>query len=288
MLQLLVNGISMGAIYALVALGIVVIAKAVNIVNFAQGENVMLGAYIAATLTFTFKLPILAAYIISIILMALYGYIFQRIAYYPLRNKPTFTVILSTIGISMFLKNIARVIWGGQPMSYPGLFGVNTIKLGTVSLYPQHLLIIGVTIILVIFQYLFFSKTFIGRKMMATAQDQEAASLMGINVSHMTAITFIYSSMLAAVAGVLVAPVFYISADMGGALGLKAFAASLIGGFGSVPGAIIGGLLLGVVEIFGAAYISSLYKDAFAFILLIIVLVVLPKGIFGEKISTKV
>jgi len=287
-LQLLINGLAMGAIYALVALGIVVIANAVNVVNFAQGENLMLGAFVAATLTLTFKLPILAAYVISVIVLAFYGYVFQRLAYYPLRQKPFITIIISTIGVSMFLKNIARIIWGAQPLYFSGLFGEKSIMIGRFAVNPQHLLILGITGVLFLFQHYFFNRTYLGRKMQATAQDQEAAALMGIKVSRMIAFTFIYSSMLAALAGVLLAPVFYVSADMGGMLGLKAFAASIIGGFGSVPGAILGGLFLGIVEILCAAYVSSLYKDAFAFIVLILVLALLPRGLFGEKISTKV
>jgi len=278
----------MGAIYALVALGIVVIANAVNVVNFAQGENVMLGAYVAATLTLTLHLPLLSSYLIAIIILGLYGYVFQRVAYFPLRKKPFITVVVSTIGVSLFLKNIARIIWGPQPIYFSGLFGEHTIQVANIFVDPQNLLIIGVTTCLVIFQYYFFAKTPLGRQMQATAQDQEAASLMGIKVSRMIALTFIYSSMLAAAAGVLLAPIFFVSADMGGSLGLKAFAASIIGGFGSVPGAIIGGLFLGVLEIFGAAYISSVYKDVFAFVILILILVFMPRGLFGEKISTKV
>jgi len=282
------NGLAMGAIYALVALGIVVIANAVNVVNFAQGENVMLGAYVAATLTLTLHLPLLSSYLIAIIILGLYGYVFQRVAYFPLRKKPFITVVVSTIGVSLFLKNIARIIWGPQPIYFSGLFGEHTIQVANIFVDPQNLLIIGVTTCLVIFQYYFFAKTPLGRQMQATAQDQEAASLMGIKVSRMIALTFIYSSMLAAAAGVLLAPIFFVSADMGGSLGLKAFAASIIGGFGSVPGAIIGGLFLGVLEIFGAAYISSVYKDVFAFVILILILVFMPRGLFGEKISTKV
>jgi branched-chain amino acid transport system permease protein len=288
MIQLLLNGLAMGAIYALVALGFVVIVNAVNVVNFAQGENVMLGAYVAAWLTLTLHLPLLSAYIISVALLAVYGYVFQKAAYYPLRKKPFITVVVSTIGVSLFLKNIARIIWGPQPIYFPGLFGEKTVKLGGIFVNPQNLLILAVTAGLVIFQYLFFSKTTLGRKMQATAQDQEAASLMGVKVSRMITLTFIYSSALAAAAGVMLAPIFFVSADMGGSLGLKAFSASIIGGFGSAPGAIIGGLFLGVLEIFGATYISSLYKDVFAFVVLILILVFMPRGVFGEKISTKV
>ena len=288
MIQLLLNGLAMGAIYALVALGFVVIVNAVNVVNFAQGENVMLGAYVAAWLTLTLHLPLLSAYIISVALLAVYGYVFQKAAYYPLRKKPFITVVVSTIGVSVFLKNVARIIWGPQPIYFPGLFGEKTVNVGGVFVDPQNLLILAVTAGLVIFQYLFFGKTRLGRKMQATAQDQEAASLMGVKVSRMITLTFIYSSALAAAAGVMLAPIFFVSADMGGSLGLKAFSASIIGGFGSAPGAIIGGLFLGVLEIFCATYISSLYKDVFAFVVLILILVFMPRGLFGEKISTKV
>jgi branched-chain amino acid transport system permease protein len=288
LLQLLINGLAMGAIYALVALGFVLVSNAVNVVNFSQGEWVMLGAYFAVTATVALHTPLIWAYLISIIGMVLFGWIFQRAVYHPLRNKPFITIVIATIGISLFLKNIARIIWGSQPTTFPSLFGENTFNVVGVHVLPQNLVILAVTLILVVFQEIFFNRTMVGKMMRATAQDREASSLMGIRVNRMILFTFMYSAALTAVAGFLIAPIYFVSADMGGHLALKAFAAAIIGGFNNVRGAIIGGLLLGVLETLGAGYISSVYKDAFTFFILILFLAFRPEGIFRERIADKV
>ncbi|MCZ8515100.1 branched-chain amino acid ABC transporter permease [Paenibacillus filicis] len=287
-LQLFINGLAMGAIYALVALGFVLVSNAVNVVNFSQGEWVMLGAYFAVTASVAFHTPLIWAYLISVVVMILFGWLFQRAVYHPLRDKPFITIVISTIGVSLFLKNIARIIWGPQPTTFPSLFGENALDVFGVHILPQNLIIIAVTVILVILQELFFNRTMVGKMMRATAQDQEASSLMGIRVSRMVSFTFMYSAALTAIAGVLVAPIYFVSADMGGNLALKAFAAAIIGGFNNVRGAIIGGLLLGVLETFGAGYISSVFKDAFTFFILILFLAFRPEGIFRERIADKV
>lgn len=287
-IQLLINGFSMGSIYSLIALGLVLIIKAVNVRNFAQGEIVMVGAFVFATALLKWKMPMLVAILFAMIVMMLFGYLFQRVAYYPLRFKPATTVIVCTIGISMFLKNIALAIWGSQPLRIPGILGNNTIKVFSVYILPQYLLIILFTILIVIMQNWFFKKTTLGKQMEATAQDKEAAALMGVSVTRMIAYTFIFSTLLATVAGILMSPIYFVYPGMGSVVGLKAFCAIMIGGFGSIPGALIGGLLVGLTETFAAAYISSVYKDTFAFILLLLVLMVRPRGLFGEKISEKV
>jgi branched-chain amino acid transport system permease protein len=287
-LQLFINGLAMGAIYALVALGFVLVSNAVNVVNFSQGEWVMLGAYFAVTATVSFHMPILLSYLFSIVCMIVFGWLFQRTVYHPLRDKPFITIVIATIGISLFLKNIARIVWGPQPVSYPSLLGENALSILDVYVMPQNLLILAVTLILVAFQGVFFNRTMIGKMMRATAQDQEASSLMGIRVSRMVSFTFMYSAALTAIAGFLVAPIYFVSADMGASLSLKAFAAAIIGGFNSVRGAILGGLLLGILETLGAGYISSVYKDAFTFFILILILAVRPEGFFRERIADKV
>lgn len=287
-LQLILSGLAFGSIYALVALGFVLLVNAVNIVNFAQGEFVMIGAYLILTFSSSLDLPYPAAFLVVLAAAGLLGIIFERLAYWPLRNSGFITVIVSTLGVSVFLKNIAMNIWGPIPMFFSEPFGREALMMGGIRVIPQHLFIIGVTILLVILQFLFFSRTRLGVMMQATAQDKVAASLMGIKVSRMTRITFAYAAVLGAVAGVLLAPVFFITTSMGGMVGLKAFVATIIGGWGSVIGAIVGGLIVGLVEVFSAAYISSLYKDVFAFIILISFLMFLPRGIFGEKISEKV
>jgi len=216
MIQLILNGLAMGSIYALVALGIVVIANAVNVVNFAQGENVMLGAYVAATMTLALGLPILPSYIISVVLLA-FTDMCSEDCVLSFTEEAGHYRYCKYDRVSMFLKNIARIIWGPQPLYFPACLAKKTIQIGNIFVDPQNLLIISVTTCLVVFQYYFFGRTALGRQMQATAQDQEAASLMGIKVSRMIALTFIYSSMLAAAAGVLLARYSLFPLTWGGA-----------------------------------------------------------------------
>jgi branched-chain amino acid transport system permease protein len=285
--QLLVSGLAMGSIYALVALGFVLINNAAGVVNFAQGEFVMLPAFFAAVLLNEYKWGFLPAYLVTLIGIGVFGYIFERVAYYPLRNRTFLPVIISTIGVSIFMKNGAQLVFGTEPINPIRPVPSAPIMIGEVAIDPQFVLILGVTIACLVFQYIFFEKTTLGRKLQATAQDKEMSRLLGIRISVMIAITFIYSSMLGGVAGILVGPIFYVTKDMGGLLGLKAFCSAIVGGFGSVPGAILGGFLLGVIEQYSAYYISSAYRDGFAFIILILVLLFWPMGFFGEKVSEK-
>jgi branched-chain amino acid transport system permease protein len=286
-LQLLATGLAMGSIYALVALGFVLIFNAVNVVNFAQGEFVMVPAFVAVWLMTALKLPFPVAYLVILIFMGVFGIVFQRLAYYPLRNRTFLPVIISTIGVSIFLKNAAQLVFGAEPLLMARPTSADVLNLAGVFIDPQHVVIIVVTLIMLVFQYVFFEKTSLGKKMQATAQDKEMARLLGIRVSKMIVITFVYSSILGGVAGILIGPIFYVSKEMGAMLGLKAFCSTIVGGFGSVPGAILGGLFLGVVEVLSAYYISSAYRDAFAFIILILVLLFRPQGFFGEKVAEK-
>jgi branched-chain amino acid transport system permease protein len=285
--QLLATGLAMGSIYALVALGFVLIFNAVNVVNFAQGEFVMVPAFVAVWLMTAIKLPFPLVYLIIVIFMGVFGIVFQRVAYYPLRNRTFLPVVISTIGVSIFLKNAAQLVFGAEPLLMARPTSADVLNLAGVFIDPQHVVIIVVTLIMLVFQYVFFEKTTLGKKMQATAQDKEMARLLGVRVSKMIVITFVYSSILGAVAGILIGPIFYVSKEMGAMLGLKAFCSTIVGGFGSVPGAILGGLFLGVVEVLSAYYISSAYRDAFAFIILILVLLFRPQGFFGEKVAEK-
>jgi branched-chain amino acid transport system permease protein len=285
--QLLATGLAMGSIYALVALGFVLISNAVNVVNFAQGEFVMVPAFVAVWVMTALKLPFPLVYLIILIFMGVFGIIFQRLAYYPLRNRSFLPVIISTIGVSIFLKNAAQLVFGAEPLLMARPTSADVLNLGGVFIDPQHVVIIVVTLITLVFQYVFFEKTSLGKKMQATAQDKEMARLLGVRVSKMIVITFVYSSILGGVAGILIGPIFYVSKEMGAMLGLKAFCSTIVGGFGSVPGAILGGLFLGVIEVISAYYISSAYRDAFAFIMLILVLLFRPQGFFGEKVAEK-
>ena len=288
--QLLFAGLAIGGVYGLVALGIVLIYRATNVVNFAQGEFSMLGAYALFTLWQGAKIPYFAAMVLALVVMALLGLIFEITVYYPLRNRSFLPVIIATIGASIMMQNGALAVFGPSPEKIRPVIEAGStggVTLGGVFFDYQYLVILVVTLVLVGLQYLFFEHTLLGKKMQATSQDKDMARLLGIPVAQMIALTFIYSSLLGGLSGMLVAPIFFVTHKMGATLGLKAFAATICGGFGDVRGAILGGLALGVVESFGSAYISAVYKDAFAFLLLIVFLLLRPQGIFGEKVAEK-
>jgi branched-chain amino acid transport system permease protein len=285
--QLLFQGIGIGAVYALVALGFVLIFRATNVVNFAQGEFSMVAAYLMVVCSVDLGLPYWLSFLIALAGMVVIGAIFNITVYYPLRHRTYLPVIISTIGASIFMANTTLALYGPQPQVLSGWFDTPGFQVGPVYLDSQYLLIIAVTICLVAFQYWFFEKTLLGKKLQATSQDKEMASLLGIPVAMMIMLTFIYSAVLGGIAGILVAPILFVSIQMGSTIALKAFAATIIGGFGDVAGAIIGGLALGIIETFGAAYISVPYKDGFAFLVLIFFLIFRPQGIFGERVAEK-
>ncbi len=287
LLQLLFTGFGIGAIYALVALGFVLLIRAAAVVNFGQGEFAMLGAYLLVIFFNLMALPYWLSIILAIVLMAGFGVVFAGATYWPLRNRGGLPVIISTIGASIFLENMVLVLYGPNSEQVDGVFDAPGIQLGPVFMDSQYLTIIVVATLLVALQYLIFEKTLLGKKLQATSQDKEMASLLGIPVAAMILITFAYSAALGGIAGILVAPILFVSTGMAGVIALKAFAANIIGGYGSIPGAILGGLSLGVVETLGAAYISVPYKDAFAFLMLLSFLMVRPQGLFGERISEK-
>ncbi|WP_088348190.1 MULTISPECIES: branched-chain amino acid ABC transporter permease [Rhodomicrobium] len=286
-LQLLFQGIGIGSVYALVALGFVLIFRATNVVNFAQGEFSMVAAFLMVICAVDLGWPYWLSFLVAIGGMALLGALFNLGVYYPLRHRSYLPVIISTIGASILLTNGMLALYGPEPQVLPGWFDNPGFQAGGVYLDSQYLLIIGVTIALVAFQYWFFEHTLLGKKLQATSQDKEMASLLGIRVSTMIMITFVYSAVIGGIAGILVGPILFISVHMGSAIALKAFAATIIGGFGDVAGAIIGGLALGIIETFGAAYVSVPYKDGFAFLVLVLFLVFRPQGIFGERVAEK-
>jgi branched-chain amino acid transport system permease protein len=286
-LQLLFTGLGVGSIYALVALGFVLIYRATHVVNFAQGDFAMLGAFSMVVLCVDLGLPYWLGILITLGAMVLFGALFNLGVYYPLRNRGFQPVIISTIGASILLENGVLAAYGPLPQTLPGLFCSQGFSIGPVFFDSQYLLILAVTMVMVGVQHLLFERALLGKKMQATSQDKEMASLLGIPVALMIMLTFIYSAALGGLAGILVAPILFVSVGMGWSIALKAFAASIIGGFGDVTGAIVGGLALGVMETFGAAYISVPYKDAFAFFVLIVFLLFRPQGLFGEKVSEK-
>jgi branched-chain amino acid transport system permease protein len=286
-LQLLFTGVGIGAIYALVSLGFVLLIRAAGVVNFAQGEFSMLGAYIMVVLLNGLGVPYLLSFVLAIVLMAAFGVLFAGITYWPLRHRGQLPVIISTIGASILMSNLVLAIYGPSPEVLPGLFDEPGIEVGGVFMDSQYLAIIVISALAVLLQYVVFERTMLGKKLQATSQDKEMASLLGIPVAFMVLFTFAYSSALGGLAGVLVAPVLFVSTGMGALIALKAFAANIIGGFGSIPGAILGGLSLGIIETLGAGYVSVPYKDAFAFLALLVFLLIRPQGLFGERISEK-
>jgi branched-chain amino acid transport system permease protein len=286
-LQLLFTGIGVGSIYALVALGFALIYRATNVVNFAQGDFAMLGAFSMVVLAIDLELPYWLSILITLALLVGFGALFNLAVYYPLRNRSFLPVIISTIGASILLENGVLATYGPRPQTLDSMFDLPGFSIGDVFFDTQYIVILIVAVAMVTLQYLFFERTLIGKKMQATSQDKEMASLLGIPVMTMVMITFMYATALGGLAGILVAPVLFVTVGMGSTIALKAFAASMIGGFGDVKGAIAGGLALGVIETFGAAYISVPYKDAFAFLVLFMFLLVRPQGIFGEPISEK-
>ena len=287
MVQTLLTGLANGAIYGLVALGFVLLVNAVNIINFAQGEFVMLGAFLAYTFGAVLSLPFWAAFLLVLASSALIGVLFERTAYRPLRQADGPTYLVATMAASVAIRNIAQNIWGSVPFAYDEPFGRRVIALGSYILVPQHLFILGVTLVLVALLWLFFFHTRLGKLMRAAAQDRDAARLLGVPVRRIGTYTFMLAGATGGMAGILVAPVYFVNLDMGFIMGLKAFVAAIIGGWGSIPGALLGGLLLGLAEQMGTAYISSAYKDAFAFLVLIGFLLFLPRGLFGERVAEK-
>jgi branched-chain amino acid transport system permease protein len=288
MAQLVVNGLALGAIYALVALGMLFIFNAAQIVNFAQGQLLMIGAFLGVSGAMQHDLPIGLAWVVTLLAMAAIGVGFMAIVYFPLRGKPPFLVILTTVAMGVVLENLALIVWGPLPVSLASPVSGRPLHIHGVVVSMHQLTIFATAAIVLLLQWLFLTRTRFGVMMQATAQDLQAARLVGIRVNRTIAVAFALGAALAGLGGLLVAPIFLAEPTMGGILGLKAFVVAVIGGFGSLPGAVIGGLSLGLIETFGARYISSDYRDAYAFIIMIAVLFVWPRGLFGEKAGEKV
>ena len=286
-LQYIANGLANGCIYVLVAMGFNIIFSSTGVINFAQGEFAMLGAFVMVTVVVTWGVPFIPAFLLVLVAAAIIGVIFERIAYRPLKEADGATFLAATLAAAVLIRNIGLKIWGPYPVPFHQPFGMTMITWGGIRIRPQDLLIVGFIVVLAAALYYFFFRTRTGKIMRAMSQDRSTAQLLGVRVLAMGTLAFILASMLGATAGILVAPIYFVSLEMGFIMGLKAFVATIIGGWGSLPGAIVGGLVVGLVETFGAVYISSVYKDAFAFGLLIVFLIIRPQGIFGEKIADK-
>lgn len=284
-IQLIVTGISMGMLYALMAMGLVLIVKAVGVLNFAHGQLFMVGAYLTWMLAYQINLPNWAVMIVMIVVFCAFGAAFMFTVYWPLRKSSwKVTVIISTLGASFVLKEAVRLIWGSIPLLSKPLVD-KVIHIGGAYMNAQYLFIIGIGGLLIGFVYYLFEKTFIGKLMQATAQDRYAADLIGIPTVVAITSTYMISMCMSGVGGWLAAPLFLVSQSLG-TFAQKAFAGIVLGGFGSVKGAVVGCLLVGLIESF-SILITDSYKDAVVFGILILVLVIRPTGIFGEKIEEK-
>jgi len=286
MAQILASGLAMGCIYALVGLAFVLIYNASGGLNFSQGEFVMLGAFALFTTT-ALQMPYWLAVVVSVAALGLLGWLFQRMLFYPLKDRSFLYFIIVTIGFYIFARNLALIVWGPNPLKVPSLTAVETVSVAGVVMSPENIAIIIVTVVVLLAQYALFFHTDLGRRLRATAQNSQMAQLMGIYPRRMIGITFAMSGAIAGFAGVLLAPIFLIDTDMGGAVLLKAFIAVVIGGFGSIPGVVVGGICVGLIEILTAVYISSVYKDAICIAILILFLVAFPRGLFGEAVKER-
>jgi len=285
-IQYTIYGITVGGIYALVALGFNIIYNATDVINFAQGEFVMLGAMIMIFLHSTLQLPLYLAFILSIFIVTAFGVIFERLAINPVKNAPVITLIIITIGASILLRGIALIIWKDESIPVPPFSSGEPIFILGASITQQRFWVLGVTAIIVLAVQLFYKYTFMGKAMRATAINRTAARLMGINVRFMVLLSFALSAAVGAGAGMVIAPITFASYDMGAILGLKGFCAAILGGLGNGLGAVVGGLIVGVVENLAIGFAPSGYsgyKDGIAFIILLIILFVKPDGIFGTK-----
>lgn len=288
----LINGISLGSVYAIIALGYTMVYGIAKMLNFAHGDVIMVGAFAVFTIVSTLGLPVWLGILVSVVVCTVLGVVIERVAYKPLRNAASpLAVLITAIGVSYLLQNVALLVFGANAKSFTSVVPWEGIKLadGQLTISGVTIVTIAACIVIMISLNLFIKKSKAGQAMLAVSEDKGAAQLMGINVNGTIALTFAIGSALAAIAGVLLCSAYpSITPYTGSMPGIKAFVAAVFGGIGSIPGAMIGGILLGIIEIFGKAYISSQMADAIVFAVLIIVLLVKPTGILGKNIQEKV
>lgn len=290
-LSYLISGISLGSIYAIIALGYTMVYGIAKMLNFAHGDVIMIGGYMSYVATSELGWPPLLSVLMAMAVCTILGILIEQFAYKPLRAAPSLAVLITAIGVSYFLQNAALLIWSSNPKSFTSVIQFDSLKLfdGQLTISSVSIVTVAACIIIMIGLTWIISKTKVGKAMRAVSEDKEAAQLMGIGVNQTISITFAIGSGLAAIAGVLLCSAYPILMPTTGSMpGIKAFTAAVFGGIGSIPGAFLGGILLGVIEIFGKAYISTQLSDAIVFTVLIIVLLVKPTGLLGKKINEKV
>lgn len=288
-IQQFINGLSLGSVYALMALGYTMVYGIAKMLNFAHGDIIMVGAYTVSVVCSQLGMSPIVAILASVVVCTILGVTIEKIAYKPLRNASPLAVLITAIGVSYFLQSVALLIFGSNARKVQSVVSLGSVRIGTLDLSGIALLIIGVTIIMMIGLTLFINCTKVGKAMLAVSEDKGAAQLMGINVNMTISLTFAIGSALAAVAGVLfVSSYGYVDPYTGALPGIKAFVAAVLGGIGSIPGAMLGGVILGIIESLSKAYISTDLADAIVFGVLIVVLLVKPTGMLGKKKITKV
>ena len=287
----LINGISLGSIYAIIALGYTMVYGIAKMLNFAHGDVIMVGGYMCFCATTYLGWPAPAGILLAVVVCTVLGVVIERLAYKPLRMAPALAVLITAIGVSYFLQNAALLIWGSSTKSFTSVVGGSPIPLfgGQLTIAPVTIVTVVTCIIIMVVLTLFTNKSKAGTAMRAVSEDKGAAKLMGINVNTTISLTFAIGSGLAAIAGVLLCSAYPTLMPTTGSMpGIKAFTAAVFGGIGSIPGAFVGGILLGVIEIFAGAYISTQLQNAIVFAVLIIVLLVKPDGLLGKRVSEKV
>lgn len=282
-----VSGLATGCIYAMVALGFVLIFKATDVVNFAQGEFIMASGFISYTLLIWYGLPYWLVLVLTIPLSGVMGVVLERVVVRPILDAPIFSIVIATIGASTVMRSSAGIVYGYDVLPLPTIFSKDPIHLGVLSFSRMDLGVIGSSLLIMAALYLFFQYTKIGMAMRATAQSQVAARLMGVSVHRIFSVTWAISAGISGIAGVLIAPIIYLDPNLG-IIGVKAFAGAVLGGFGNIPGAIVGGMLLGVLENLSGYFFNAGIKQISTYILLILVLIVKPSGLFGAAAIRKV
>ena len=290
-LQYLINGISIGSVYAIIALGYTMVYGIAKMLNFAHGDVIMVGAYISFCVTNYLGLPSFVSVLAAVVVCTVLGIVIEGLAYKPLRGTPSLAVLITAIGVSYFLQNAAQLIWSSSPKNFTSVVTMDPIVLmdGKLVITGEVLLTVAACIVVMVGLTLFTSKTRTGKAMRAVSEDRDAAQLMGINVNRTISTTFAIGSALAAIAGVLLcSTVPTLMPTTGSMPGIRAFTAAVFGGIGSIPGAMLGGILLGIIETFSKAYLSTQFSDAIVFSVLIIILLVKPAGLLGKQIQEKV
>ena len=288
-IQTVVSGLSLGSIYALIALGYTMVCGIAKMLNFAHGDIIMIGAYAGIVTVSQLGLNPALGVILSIVICALLGMAIEFLAYKPLRQAPPLSVLITAIGVSYLLQNIALLVFGSQQKAYPTIVELPTLNIGGVNISGISILTLLLTAVIMLVLTYFINKTRLGKAMRAVSEDKNAAALMGISVNRTITLTFAIGSALATFASIFYGMAYvYIKPTTGAMPGIKAFTAAVFGGIGSIPGAMLGGILLGMIEQFSKTYISTLWADAIVFGVLVLVLVIKPSGLLGKKTSEKV